>query len=375
MFRRPPRPNPSRLHQTGQFLKLVIGGAALFSALSLPAWAKLPETISGFVRDQQTGEGLEGVRVQQAGSLQLAVTDANGAFVLNLKADHSPRLLIEKKGFERLEMPLQDEIEKMTIGLSAISVYQQETPAAHHDGPAPNLKAAGVLSSSLTGFYQIHQLTIDQGSAHVSGLGVNELGLDAQWRMNRWLFSGNYFNFRIPISIANFPYEPAFFANEFQIRLGAAYTFLAGNQFEFAIGPELLYRNASPDNRNNQDKNFIPFTNSNLDYSQNAFALGARAVLGWQITDRLSFLPELSLYPVGATLVNNPESSAHYLLGGNLGASLKFELVPGLSLLGNYTKQLLWSGPALDQGDYFRVGLSLDPWRMIAGLQAQQEEH
>ena len=89
----------------------------------------------------------------------------------------------------------------------------------------------------------------------------------------------------------------------------------------------------------------------------------------------LSFLPELSLYPVGATLVNNPESSAHYLLGGNLGASLKFELVPGLSLLGNYTKQLLWSGPALDQGDYFRVGLSLDPWRMIAGLQAQQEEH
>ncbi len=370
---RPCSPDPHPV-QTSRLLKRVLLAATLLSTLSLPAWAKLPEMISGVIRDQQTGEGIEGVRVQQAGTLPLAVTDANGAFVLKLQSDQSPRLQIEKMGFERLEMPLQDDTEKITVGLSPISVYQQETPAAHHQGPPTDLKSAGVLSSSVTGFYQLHQLSLDQGSAHVSGLGINELGVDAQWRLDQWLFNGNYFNFRIPISLANFPYEPAFFANEFQIRLGAAYTFLEGDKLEFAIGPELLYRNASPDNRNNQDKNFIPYTNTHLDYSQHAFALGARAVLGWQISERLSFLPELSLYPVGATWVNDTSSEAHFLLGGNLGASLKFELVPGLSLTGNYTKQLLWSGPALDQGDYFRIGLSLDPWRMIAGLQNQEDK-
>jgi hypothetical protein len=346
-------------------LKLSLISALSASALALAplgAWAKLPTQLEGKVTERGNGKGISGVRVQQLDSLEIAITDQNGYFQLPLNPNRPPELHIEKQGFEAMNLAIQESDSHLDIGLSARGIYQGSAQTV----PPSMLQTQNhVLNTAISGFYQIHGMSIDQGQSHVNGIGVNELGADFQWRWNQWLFNGNYFNFRLPVNIENFPYSPAFFNNETQIRLGAAYTLINHENFEFAMGPEVLYRNTSPDNRNAQDKQFIPFSNTHLDYPQNSFALGLRAVAGWKLMDQLTLQPEVSFYPLGIANIEQPQTSAQYLAAGNVGASLKYTLVPGLAVLGSYTRQILWTGPALEQGDYFRVGLSLDPWQML----------
>ena len=336
---------------------------ASMGVYSPDAQAKTPAQISGTIVNRDTGKGISGVRVQQSEALEVAITDQNGHYQLPLSESSPSEIHIEKQGFESLDLALQEDDTALNIGLSPLNTYRVgDTLSIQQPVRTPH-----PLDTSLSGFYQIHGMSLSQADTHINGLGMNELGVDAQYRWQDWLFNGHYFNFRLPVNIANFPYSPAFFNNEFQIRLGAAHTFAHDKNLEWAIGPEVFYRNTSPDNRNNQNKDFIPFSNSLLDYPQSTFALGVRTVLGWQITDRLSLLPEVSVYPLGLASLEQAANSTLYMAGGHIGASAKYELSPGLSLMANYTKQLLFTGPAFEQGDYVRLGLSLDPWQMLQG--------
>lgn len=328
---------------------------------SFSSMAKTPAQITGTILNRDTGKGIPGVRVHQAEALEVAVTDQNGHYTLSLSESSPPEIHIEKQGFESLDLAIQEQDSHLEVGLSPLQNYQVGRSVL----PQTPARVPHPLDTSLSGFYQMHGMSLFQEDARINGFGINELGIDAQYRWQDWLFNAHYFNLRLPVNIENFPYSPAFFNNEFQIRLGAAYTLAHDKNLEWAIGPELFYRNTSPDNRNNQNKDFIPFSNSLLDYPQNTFALGVRTVVGWQINDRLNLLPELSVYPLGMASVEQAANSPLYMAGGHIGASVKYQLSPGLSLMANYTKQLLFTGPAFEQGDYLRLGISLDPWQML----------
>lgn len=348
--------------QLGLVSAIGLSSLTLFTTQGL---AKLPDYLEGTITHQGTRKALAGVRVQQADSLAIVITDDQGHFRLPLNENSPPELHIEKQGFETLALAIQEDDTTLDIGLAPLNVYQRQQAAKVRNTSLLSQRPRNILDTGLSGFYQAHGMSINQNDAQVNGFGVNELGVEGQYRLNDWLLGGQFFNFRLPIAIENFPYSPAFFTNESQLRLSALYSFQPDTHWQWAIGPEVLYRNTSPDNRNTQDKAFIPFSNTHLDYPQNSFALGLRAQAGWQITDQLTLLPEVSVYPAGIANIEQPESGPLYMAGGNLGASLRYSIVPGLAVVGNYTKQVLWTGPALEQGDFLRIGLHLDPWQML----------
>lgn len=126
----------------------------------------------------------------------------------------------------------------------------------------------------------------------------------------------------------------------------------------------------SPDNRNNQDQQPVLFTGSLLDREQTRLGLGVNGALAWQFADRWTLYPEASVYPVMFNFVNAPGDPAYYTLAGDVGARLRFEIVPGAYAVAQYNTQLWYSfGPgALENKHYFHLGISIDPWTMAERL-------
>lgn len=325
--------------------------------------------ISGTVTDAQSGVPLKGVYVRQKDALNATFTDAQGHFHLSLMPEFSNVVLFEVEGYETISLPFQQSQDKLQINLQPLTHFSTPLPQAHE---APEMSSEPIFGSQFTAFYQLNYSLFNQNGVGINGLVLNEFGVatDLKPFQNDLTFRGRFFRSRMPINIDNFPFQPAFYVNRLQAKIGGGKTSSLGDKLEFYWGPDVILDYRSPDNRNSQDQQPVPFTGSLLDYEQTYLGLGASAALGWKLSDRLTLFPELSLYPVSFDFVNRDSNKVQYALAGDLGAKLRFEIVPGAYVVGQYDTQLWYSfgDNGFENNHFFQLGISLDPWTLAERL-------
>ncbi|MGE3724102.1 MAG: hypothetical protein AB7I41_01025 [Candidatus Sericytochromatia bacterium] len=345
------------------------GAPTLAQSAETPAESVI--SVSGVIQDAVTGLPLEGVYIKQQDSLNAVFSKAGGVFEMRLMRGFSSSLIFSREGYEPVALPFQNSAAKLRIQLQPLSTYHSNLAPAHSKPDAtPNNR---VFGDNFTLFYQLNYSLLADQNVFSNGFALNEMGLDTDLMLFYPLvMRGHFYRGRLPVDIANFPFQPAFFINTLQAKVGAGWVKDLEPGLQLYLGGDILFHNQSPDNRSSQDQAPVAFTGSIMDYEQNRLSLGGRASLAWKINDRLSLFPDLSLYPVGLNFVKNSTGSPiHYLLAGDLGIKGRFEIIPGVYAVANYNTQL-WYGVGanyLNNVHFFNLGVSVDPWTLAAKLQ------
>lgn len=347
-----------------------------FQALGEPA--PPPESASselvvvgGIVVDAVHGQPLEGVYIKQQDSLNAGFSQVDGRFELRLMRGFPQILVFSREGYEPIALPFQHSLKTLRIQLHPLNTYRPTLAPAHSSpAEAPNSRLFG---NQFTLFYQMNYSLLADQKVHIQGFALNEMGLDTDLLLfYPQAIRGRFYRGRLPVDVANFPFQPAFFVNTLQAKLGTGWIQDLNPQIQLYLGGDLLFHNQSPDNRSSQDQSPVPFTGSILDFEQNRLALGSRATLAWKLSNQFTLFPDLGLYPVGVNFVRNRSSSTiDYLLAGELGLKGRYEIMPGIYAVGNYHTQL-WYGLGanyLNNVHFFHLGVSVDPWTMAARLQ------
>lgn len=328
-------------------------------------------TVAGVIQDAVTGLPLEGVYIKQQDSLNAVFSKAGGVFEMRLMRGFSSSLIFSREGYEPVALPFQNSADKLRIQLQPLSTYRPTLAPAHSKPDStPNNR---VFGDNFSLFYQLNYSLLADQNVFSNGFALNEMGLDTDLMLfYPLIMRGHFYRGRLPVDIANFPFQPAFFINTLQAKVGAGWVKDLEPGLQLYLGGDILFHNQSPDNRSSQDQAPVAFTGSIMDYEQNRLSLGGRASLAWKITDRLSLFPDLSLYPVGLNFVKNSTGSPiHYLLAGDVGIKGRFEIIPGVYAVANYNTQL-WYGVGanyLNNVHFFNLGVSVDPWTLAAKLQ------
>lgn len=351
-----------------------LGLSLLQPALAQPVSQTLTEqapivNLIGQIKDARTGQPLSGVYIRQAEALNASFSDKEGHFQLRLLRGFSSMVRFEAEGYESIALPFSSSQAALVINLQPQLEYSSELPSAHSSRRL--IERPRILSNQFTAFYQADYTLFSQDQTYINGLVLNQFGLSADlmpfYPLN---FRGRFFRSRLPVDIANFPFQPAFYINREQAKVGAGWMQQLDDQTDFYLGGDILLDHRSPDNRNSQDQQPIPFTGSLLDYEQTRLGLGLNAALGWQINDRLTVIPETSIYPLGLNFINRNDQKLDYTLAGEIGAKLRFEIAPGAYAVGQYYTQV-WYGfgtHAIENNHFFNLGISLDPWTMAEQL-------
>jgi hypothetical protein len=328
-------------------------------------------TVTGIIQDAVTGLPLEGVYIKQQDSLNATFSKAGGLFELRLLRGFSANLLFSQEGYESVALPFQNSSDKLLINLQPLTAYKPSLAPAHSKvEPTPNNR---IFGDQFTLFYQLNYSLLADQNVTSRGFALNEMGLDTDLLLFYPLvMRGHFYRGRLPVDIANFPFQPAFFINTLQAKIGAGWVQDLQPDLQLYLGGDVLFHNQSPDNRSSQDQAPVAFTGSIMDYEQNRLSLGGRASLAWKINDRLSLFPDISLYPVGLNFVRNTtDSPINYLLAGDLGIKGRFEIIPGIYAVANYNTQIWYGfgGNYLNNVHFFNLGISVDPWTVAARLQ------
>ncbi|PIQ23903.1 hypothetical protein COW36_11535 [bacterium (Candidatus Blackallbacteria) CG17_big_fil_post_rev_8_21_14_2_50_48_46] len=329
-------------------------------------------SIEGLVQDAASGKPLENVYIKQEDSLNAAFSQAGGKFSLRLMRGFPSVLVFSREGYESVALPFQNSSQNLRINLQPLKNYQPSLAPAHSQPEATdNLH---IFGDQFTLFYQMNYSMLFEQNVGIQGAAMNEMGLDTDLLLFYPLaIRGRFYRGRLPVNVANFPFQPAFFVNTLQAKIGTGWIQDLNPNLQIYLGGDLLFHNQSPDNRSSQDQTPVPFTGSVLDFEQNRVSLGARASLAWKINDRLTLFPDLSIYPVGLNFVRNRPGSSpvDFLLAGDLGLKGRFEIMPGIYAIANYNTQLWYGAGAnyLNNVHFFHLGVSVDPWTVAAKLQ------
>lgn len=317
-------------------------------------------SISGIVVDNKTFEPLANVYIKQKDSLNSVLSSVDGKFKIELQKKYPKILIFEKEEFEPIEFEVKKSLKELKVQLSTINVYMPEVPLVENlNKPIPR-----ILGNSFSAFYQVHQESYNYSSTSISGWGINELGILGQLKYNDWLFRFKGFKSRIPVNVADFPNQPAFYINTMQIKLGSGHVWEHNpNKLELGILGNLVYQSTSPDNKNGVDNKPIPYTNSLLDFGQTRILAGAEGILGWQINKSLSLSGAFGLYP-GLTFYQDLDKLPDFNIMLELPITLKYEIISGLALNLEYSKQFLTNFSYVNDTNYLGFGVSIDPWRM-----------
>lgn len=360
--------------------KPLLSTALALGMATLPAAAQAQEALAkqvsasvlleGTVVDANNGIPLEGVYIRQTEALNATFSDRDGKFSLPLTQGFAQTVTFEVEGYETIAFPFQQQQDKLRINLQPLTQFSSSLPSAHQDKSDP--LAGSIFGSQFTAFYQMNYSIFNQSPTSITGLILNEFGLTTDLRpfQDALTFRGRFFRSRMPVDLANFPFQPAFYVNRLQAKIGAGQVNKISDPLELYWGGDMILDYRSPDNRNAQDKSPIPFTGSLLDYEQTRLGLGGSVGLGWNITKRLSFFPEVSLYPLTFNFVNRDNSKINYSLAGDLGAKLRFEIASGIYAVAQYNTQLwyVFGDNSVENNHFFHLGISLDPWAIAEQL-------
>lgn len=356
----------------------------LFTALlltSAPAFAQpvteapKPQTqtaqsirIEGKIYDARSGAPLTGVYVRQKEALNSGFSNAEGQFSLELQSGFAPLVMFQAEGYETVVLPFAASQTKLVINLQPLREFTSDLPPAHSDTTPKRYDR--IFGPQFTLFYQGNFTLFRQNDVSINGIVLNEFGLSTDLMpIESLVMRGRFFRSRQPVDVANFDASPAFFINHQQAKIGFGTVTKLDGPMELFLGGDVMFDNRSPDNRNNQDQQPVRFTGTLLDLEQTRIGLGLNAALGWEINDQLALFPEITVYPVMGNFVSS--TNPHYMVAGDIGAKLRFEIIPGLYAVGSYNTQLWYSfGPnAFENNHFLHIGLSVDPWALAERLQ------
>ncbi|PKL77019.1 MAG: hypothetical protein CVV27_07310 [Candidatus Melainabacteria bacterium HGW-Melainabacteria-1] len=323
--------------------------------------------LEGQILDGRSGAPLQGVYIRQREALNAVFSDSQGRFRLELASGFAPMVLFQAEGYETVSLPFSAGQDRLRIHLQPLLNYSSDLPPAH--SPVSEAFPERIFGPQFTLFYQGNYTLFRQADVSINGLVINEFGISTDLMpFYPLVFRGRFFRSRLPVDVANFPFTPAFFINHQQAKVGAGWVQQLEGPFEIYLGADVMLDSRSPDNRSNQDQQPVAFTGSLLDLEQNRLGFGLNAALGWKLSERLSLFPEASLYPLTVNFVT--QNSPHLMLAGDLGAKLRFEIIPGVYAIGSYNTQLWYSfGPgAFENNHFLHLGVSLDPWSLAERL-------
>lgn len=323
--------------------------------------------IQGAVVDARTGAPLENVYVRQKSALNATFTDAEGHFQLRLLRGFNSVVVFEVEGYEPVALPFRAHQEKLKINLQPLLHFTTDLPPVRSVDEPENY--GHIIGNQFTLFYQGHYGLFSQNDVTVNGLVLNEFGLSYDlipfYPLN---FRGRFFRSRQAVDIANFPFQPAFFINQAQAKVGAGWVNELSDNLDAYLGGDVILDYRSPDNRNNQDQQPVAFTGSLLDFEQTRLGFGLNGLLAWEFAERFAFFPELTVYPLSFNFIDSV--GAQYTPAADITAKLRAEIVPGAYVVGQYSTQLWYSfgANAFENNHFVHLGVSLDPWSLAAQL-------
>ena len=361
--------------------------AATFSvlALSLPAYAEGPPvspavpqttdnasiiTLQGKVLHAETRLPLKGVYVRQKDALNATYTDAEGRFTLRLLRGFSSQVVFQAEGYENIALNFTKASENLTIKLQPLLTYTSQVPPAH-SAPPESALASRIFNNQFSLLYQGRYGLFNQDAVNIQGITLNEWMVDTDLMPFYPLtFRGRFFRARTPIDVQGFPFQPAFFINHQQAKVGAGWSQHLADGSDFYYGIDFILDSHSPNNRNPQDNQPVAFTGSNLDFEQNRLGAGLNALWAFSLGDRWALMPEVTVYPVVLNFIDRPDQSLNYTVAGDLGAKLHFEIVPGAYAVARYSTQLWYGfgGGDFENNHFLQLGVSLDPWTLSERL-------
>lgn len=341
----------------------------------IPAAPQLPVapdilTIRGQILDADTGLPIQGVYVRQKDALNATYSEASGDFKLRLLRGFSAQVMFQAEGYESISIKLTESSDDLTLKLQPLNHYSSVIPPAHQD-PAVGLNQARLFNNQFSLLYQGRYGIFNQGTTNIQGITLNEWMVDTDLMPFYPLaFRGRFFRARTPIDVQGFPFQPAFFINHQQAKVGAGWAQTLSDGSDFYYGVDFILDNRSPNNRNPQDNQPVAFTGSNLDFEQNRLGAGFNALWAFPVSERLVFMPEATLYPVVLNFIDRPDNRINYTVAGDLGAKLRFEIIPGAYAVARYSTQLWYGfgGGDFENNHFLQVGVSLDPWTLSERL-------
>lgn len=342
-------------------------------ANALNIQASEPEilTIQGTVRQAGSKAPLQGVYVRQKNALNATYTDEKGHFSLRLLRGFSPEVVFQAEGYEDIGLRFTEAANTLQIDLQPLKDYRSELPAAHND---PNLTAVPsqhLFNNQFSLIYQGRYGIFNQGTVNIQGVTINEWMIDTDLMPFYPLtFRGRFFRSRTPIDIQGFPFQPAFYINHQQAKVGAGWSQTLSDGSDFYYGLDFILDNRSPNNRNPQDNLPVAFTGSNLDFQQNRLGAGFNALWAMPLSDHLTLMPEFTVYPVVLNFIDRPTNAIDYTVAGDLGVKLRYEIIPGAYAVARYSTQM-WYGFGngdFENNHFLQVGVSLDPWTLSERL-------
>ncbi len=323
--------------------------------------------LKGQIIDATSGAPLKGVYVRQKEALNATYTDDQGRFALRLLRGFTPDVVFQAEGYETVAVPFLSSQEQLLLELQPLTEYTSELPPAHSAPVEPAEER--LFNNQFSLLYQGRYGIFNQDAVNIQGIAINEWAIDTDLMPFYPLaFRGRFFRARTPIEIQGFPFQPAFFINHQQAKVGAGWVQTLSENTDFYYGADVMLDNRSPNNRNPQDNQPVAFTGSNLDFEQNRLMAGLNALWAFKLSDRVVFMPELTAYPLGINFIEN--NGIDYTVAGDLGAKLRFEIVPGAYVVSRYYTQL-WYGFGNNQFEnnhFLQVGVSLDPWTLSERL-------
>lgn len=335
-------------------------------------------TVRGTIVDSTTNSPVSNAFVKQVNTLNTVVSNESGSFTLYLQKDADRKLLITKDGYQSAVVDVSSGTE-YKVTLSPIVKYDEGTlPQAHSETADLFNYSTRPISSYFSAFYQIRYQgmrvpTLTGDSAVTSGgWSINEVGVNAQLRFDKWLGSIKVFRSRYPIDVANFDFTPVYNLDTTQFQLGGGRVFNVSDKVDLYGGLSYLLHFNTPDNKGGSDNRPVPYTNSYMDYPQTRQGPGVTGTFGYLFSDKIIFNAGATLYPFVFTGFDSL-SSANNKLGYNgmleAGASIKVETLPGVYVAGSYTNQFFF-GSILDDSNFFNIGISLDPFKMASLTQS-----
>lgn len=168
-------------------------------------------TLSGQVVDANSGQPLQGVYIRQQDALNAIFSDTEGRFTLQLQTGFSPVVVFQVEGYEPVALPFSATQTRLKINLQPQVRYTpSNVPQAHTpETPAgePNL-----FPSQFTAFYQANYTLFRQEDVSINGIVLNEWGIstDLQPFQSPLTFRGRFFRSRMPVDVANFPFNLLF---------------------------------------------------------------------------------------------------------------------------------------------------------------------
>jgi hypothetical protein len=317
------------------------------SAPAIAAPAQAPVTGQVMTND---GHPLADVFVQQTGTIASTVSDEQGRFTLRLDPKGKQSLTFSTVGYTTREVALPV---GGPVKLDPVPTYRPSFVPA----PPESVTAGNHRFDTQIGLnYRLRNETYSYNGRNVTGWANNEIYGDARYRYRDVVLGLNGYRNKVPLTIGNVANQPSTAPSlensQWNLSLGYAFGF---DQVE--ILPSLVYSSYYyvPSSAG------IPWTGSPLDYTQTKQNLGARIEAGtrmgnWELLGSYQWIPYATAITGAPSSITQADTA-----WGDLGATLGYNLLPGLRLNLTYDWQ---SNYGQDTAHVFGIGMSYHPERV-----------